>query len=103
MSLRQIETEPARLEADQLPQLCAAADRLRRQVHASGLGLESEAQDLIESVLEAAARTEVPVLGAALGQPFPSFSLEDIDGVPIRRDDLLGHRVLITLERSVDW
>ena len=58
MSLRQIETELARLEADELPQLCAAADRLRRQVRASSLGLEPEAQDLIESVLEAAARTE---------------------------------------------
>ena len=58
MALRQIETELARLESDRLPQLCAAADRLRRRVQAAGLGVPSEAQDLIESVLEAAALTE---------------------------------------------
>ncbi len=58
MALRQIESELARLDANQLPQLCAAADRLRRRVAQGDRGLEAEAQALLETVLEAAARTE---------------------------------------------
>jgi len=58
VSLRHIETELVQMEADQLPQLCAAADRLRREVTAGKQGLPGEAQALIEAVLEAAARTE---------------------------------------------
>jgi len=58
VSLRHIETELVQIEADQLPQLCAAADRLRREVTAGKQGLPGEARALIEAVLEAAARTE---------------------------------------------
>ena len=58
MTLRQIESELARFDADQLPQLCAAADRLRQQVIQSDPGLAEDAQALLEAVMEAAARTE---------------------------------------------
>ena len=58
MSLRQIETELARLEADRLPELCAAAERLRRRVLETGADLERDTRPLLEAVLEAAARTE---------------------------------------------
>jgi diguanylate cyclase (GGDEF)-like protein len=58
MSLRQIETELARLEADQLPQLCLAAERLRHRVAAAGPAIEQDARALLEAVLEAAAHTE---------------------------------------------
>ncbi len=58
MTLRQIEAELARLDDSQLPQLCAAADRLRRQAAGGAHGLEENAQALLETVLEAAARAE---------------------------------------------
>jgi len=58
MSLRQIETELARVETDQLPGLCAAAEQLRQRALSTGVGLEEETRSLIESVLEAAARAE---------------------------------------------
>ncbi len=58
VTLRQIESELARLDDGQLPQLCAAADRLRRRVAQGDHGLEKDAQALLETVLETAARTE---------------------------------------------
>jgi len=58
MTLRQIESELARQDFGQLPQLCAAADRLRQRVASGERGLEEDAQALLETVLEAAARTE---------------------------------------------
>ena len=39
----------------------------------------------------------------AVGQALPELSLFDLDGRHYSREDLLGHRVLITFERSVDW
>lgn len=39
----------------------------------------------------------------AIGSPLPGFELVDFDGRVVTRDDLLGHRVLLTFERSVDW
>jgi hypothetical protein len=39
----------------------------------------------------------------AIGQALPELNLFDLDGRHYSREDLLGHRVLITFERSVDW
>jgi cytochrome oxidase Cu insertion factor (SCO1/SenC/PrrC family) len=39
----------------------------------------------------------------AVGRMLPAFSLKSFDGREITRADLLGHRVLLTFERSVDW
>jgi hypothetical protein len=39
----------------------------------------------------------------ALGQRLPELKLVGLDGRAYTREDLLGHRVLLTFERSVDW
>ena len=39
----------------------------------------------------------------AIGQTLPALELVDLDGRRFTREDLLGHRVLLTFERSVDW
>jgi hypothetical protein len=49
------------------------------------------------------ARDDVPTAAPKIGEKMPPFSLEGLDGRAIRNADLLGHRVLITFERSVDW
>ncbi|MEE8165134.1 MAG: redoxin domain-containing protein [Myxococcota bacterium] len=38
-----------------------------------------------------------------LGQPLPELELVGLDGRAYSRGDFLGHRVLLTFERSVDW
>ena len=38
-----------------------------------------------------------------VGKPLPPLELVALDGRKVTRDDLLGHRVLLTFERSVDW
>lgn len=38
-----------------------------------------------------------------MGRLLPSFELTGFDGRQVTRADLLGHRVLMTFERSVDW
>ena len=38
-----------------------------------------------------------------VGQRLPNLELVDFDGQTVDREDLLGHRVLMTFERSVDW
>ncbi|MEM9177352.1 MAG: hypothetical protein AAGC67_19230 [Myxococcota bacterium] len=43
------------------------------------------------------------VSGLAIGQTLPALSLQDLQGRTYTREDLLGHRVLLTFERSVDW
>lgn len=50
-----------------------------------------------------AARDDVPAAVPKLGEKMPDFALQDLDGRTIRPADLLGHRVLLTFERSVDW
>ena len=50
-----------------------------------------------------AARDDVATATPALGAPMPDFLLVDLDGRTLRASDLLGHRVLLTFERSVDW
>ena len=49
------------------------------------------------------ARSDVASAVVRVGEPFPDFALDDIDGTPVRLADLRGHQVLITFERSVDW
>lgn len=39
----------------------------------------------------------------AVGRTLPKLSLVGLDGRVHTREDLLGHRVLLTFERSVDW
>jgi cytochrome oxidase Cu insertion factor (SCO1/SenC/PrrC family) len=39
----------------------------------------------------------------AIGRRLPLLELEGLDGRSYTREDLLGHRVLLTFERSVDW
>ena len=39
----------------------------------------------------------------ALGERLPELSLLALDGRIHTREDLLGHRVLLTFERSADW
>ena len=39
----------------------------------------------------------------AIGSSLPPFELRDLGGRVHTREDLLGHRVLLTFERSVDW
>ena len=38
-----------------------------------------------------------------VGKTLPPLELVGLDGRVFTRDDLLGHRVLLTFERSVDW
>ena len=52
---------------------------------------------------EAAARAEVSGVAEQVGRPLADFTLQDIEGEPVRLADLRGHRVLLTFERSVDW
>ncbi|MAE96373.1 MAG: hypothetical protein CL910_17115 [Deltaproteobacteria bacterium] len=52
---------------------------------------------------EAAARMEAAGAGPFVGQPMPPLALRDLEGEAIPWETLQGHRVLITLERSVDW
>jgi hypothetical protein len=47
-------------------------------------------------------RSDVPS-HLAIGQPLPQLELLGLDGRTYTREDLLGQRVLITFERSVDW
>jgi cytochrome oxidase Cu insertion factor (SCO1/SenC/PrrC family) len=52
---------------------------------------------------EAALRSDLPDPVVATGQPLPDFTLEDLDGEPVRLADFRGHPTLVTFERSVDW
>ncbi len=38
-----------------------------------------------------------------IGKRLPPLELLGFDGRVFTREDLLGHRVLLTFERSVDW
>ena len=56
----------------------------------SARGIDHEVRHDVESKL-------------AIGRAFPDFELFSFDGRRVTRADLLGHRVLLTFERSVDW
>lgn len=49
------------------------------------------------------ARAFVPEVAALVGHPLPSLSFLDLDGRIVRSEDLLGRKLLLTFERSVDW
>ena len=51
---------------------------------------------------EATVRSDVET-SLALGRSLPSLELEALDGRIYTSEDLRGHRVLLTFERSVDW
>ena len=51
---------------------------------------------------EARIRSDVPS-ELEVGQSLPGFTLYDLQGRAYTREDLLGKRVLLTFERSVDW
>jgi hypothetical protein len=51
---------------------------------------------------EEAARSDFAT-SVALGRSLPPLELRGLDGRIYTREDLLGQRVLITFERSVDW
>jgi hypothetical protein len=51
---------------------------------------------------EAAARADIDSQ-IALGRSLPELELLGLDGRVYSREDLLGQRVLLTFERSVDW
>jgi cytochrome oxidase Cu insertion factor (SCO1/SenC/PrrC family) len=48
-------------------------------------------------------RADVASAVGQVGEPLPAFSLVDLQGEAMSSDDLRGHRVLLTFERSVDW
>ena len=51
---------------------------------------------------DAEARLDVvPIV--EVGQPLPRLEWVDLAGRTMSSEDLLGHRVLLTFERSVDW
>jgi hypothetical protein len=51
---------------------------------------------------ETEVRTDV-VSELLVGKRLPRLDLVGLDGRVFTREDLLGHRVLLTFERSVDW
>jgi hypothetical protein len=52
---------------------------------------------------EANARIDQNSAFQELGAQLPALALRDLDGRPVALDEFLGHRVLLTFERSVDW
>ena len=68
-----------------------------------GLNLWMPSTPLGRRGTEREVRTHVPAASSWLGQTLPALSFEDLDGRPVRTDDLLGHAVLLVFERSVDW
>ncbi len=52
---------------------------------------------------ESATRMETAGESSFVGRPFPPLALRTPEGEAIPWETLQGHRVLITLERSVDW
>lgn len=48
-------------------------------------------------------RSDIDGAVGTVGETLPHIDLLDLDGEPLRFEDLRGHRVLLTFERSVDW
>jgi len=51
---------------------------------------------------EMSARQDV-VSELVLGRSLPPLDLVTLDGRRLTQEELIGHRVLLTFERSVDW
>ena len=67
-----------------------------------GLNLMLPSTSIGRRGTEAAARADFDT-EVALGRSLPDLKLVGLDGRTYSRDDLLGQRVLLTFERSVDW
>jgi len=67
-----------------------------------GLNLMLPSTSIGRRGTEALVRADVES-SLALGQSLPELELMGLDGRVYSREDLLGQRVLITFERSVDW
>ena len=67
-----------------------------------GLNLMLPSTSLGRRGTEAAARSDFDT-EVALGRSLPNLELTGLDGRVYSREDLLGQRVLLTFERSVDW
>ena len=67
-----------------------------------GLNLALPSTSIGRRGTEAAARTDFETQ-VVVGESLPEFELKGLDGRTYTREDLLGHRVLLTFERSVDW
>lgn len=52
---------------------------------------------------DAQPRMDIPEAAGEIGKPLPSFQLKSITDELIDSSQLLGHRVLLIFERSVDW
>ena len=48
-------------------------------------------------------RSDIEGAVGRLGETLPRIELLDLEAEPLRLEDLQGHRVLLTFERSVDW
>ncbi len=48
-------------------------------------------------------RADVAGVMARVGEALPAFEVETLEGRILRSQELLGHRVLLIFERSVDW
>ena len=53
--------------------------------------------------VDAQVRADIASAAVRVGEKLPDFTLNDIDGSPVRLADFRGQRVLLTFERSVDW
>ena len=67
-----------------------------------GLNIALPSTSLGRRGTELASRVDVESQ-VALGKSLPELKLMGLDGRVYSREDLLGHRVLLTFERSVDW
>ncbi len=52
---------------------------------------------------DAANRDELPDNGPAVGSEFPAFSLRDVAGASITRDDLRGTMTIVVVVPTLDW
>jgi peroxiredoxin len=52
---------------------------------------------------EPALRDELPRSGPAVGEPFPAFTLPELSGASMRREDLAGAPAVLVLAPSLDW
>ena len=50
-----------------------------------------------------ARRDEMPGVGPAIGDEFPTFKLRDVSGIDISREDLGGAEAVIVVVPSLDW
>jgi peroxiredoxin len=52
---------------------------------------------------EMARRDELTGVGPAVGDEFPRFTLRDVSGIEVSRDDLRGAEAVVVIVPSLDW